>query len=72
MSLKSNYDVIICTSVSYFLLFLIGLSKAGSTNENSAPPGGAKCNKIIQVKLLNHVCKDFRKTFYICKFMIID
>jgi len=44
MSLKSNYDVIICTCVSYFLLFLIGWSKAGSTNENLAPPGGAKCN----------------------------
>ena len=30
--LKSNYDVKMCTS------------KAGSTNENSAPPGGAKYN----------------------------
>ena len=44
MSLKSNYDVIICTCVSYYLLFLIGWSKAGSTNENLAQPGGAKCN----------------------------
>ena len=52
--LISNCDIIICTSVPYFLLPLIGWSKAGSTNENSAPQGGTKCNWRIQVKSLNH------------------
>ena len=68
MSLKSNYDVIICPSVSYFLLSLIGWSKAGSTNEKIATTGGAKCNQIIKVKWLNQLLKPFN----ISKFMIID
>ena len=47
LSLKSNYDVIIFTVVSYFPCLLLGdlkIAELGSTNENSTPPDGTKCN----------------------------
>ena len=46
--------------------------KSGSTNENSTPPDGAKCNQRIQVKLLNHICKTLGKSLNSSKFRIID
>jgi hypothetical protein len=55
------------------LLFAdLKLAELGSTNENSAPPDGAKCNYKSQVKLLNHVCKTLVKPFNIRKIRIID
>lgn len=52
LSLKSNYDVIIFTVVSYFPCLLLGdlkLAELGSTNENSAPPDGTKLKNSIKI-----------------------
>jgi len=52
LSLKSNYDVIIFTVVSYFPCLLLGdlkLAELGSTNENSAPPDGTKLKNAIKI-----------------------
>ena len=73
MSLKSNYDVIICTSVSYFIFFLkIGWCKAGSTNKRFKTTMSRQIWFEIQVKSLNHVCKNFSILFDISKLMTID
>ena len=52
LSLKSNYDVIIFTVVSYFPCLLLGdlkLAELGSTNENSAPPDGTKLKNSMKI-----------------------
>ena len=61
MSSKSNCDVIISTSVSYFLLSLIGWLLAYSTNEYSAPPDGANCNgSRVPRPILGHERQSFQ------------